>query len=43
LGLGETRFQGIEESFKLLAMGMGHDDEGTEKGLVGSNFFSSEK
>jgi hypothetical protein len=28
--------QGIEVSFQVLAMGMGHEDEGTEKGRVGS-------
>ena len=39
LGLGETRLQGIEESFQVLAMGMGHEVEGTEKGWVGSIFF----
>ena len=36
LGLSETRLQGIEASFQVLAMGMGHEDEGTEKGRVGS-------
>jgi hypothetical protein len=36
LGLCEIRLQGIEASFQVLAMGMGHDDEGTEKGQVGS-------
>jgi hypothetical protein len=36
LGLDETRLQGIEVSFQVLAMGMGHEDEGTEKGWVGS-------
>jgi hypothetical protein len=36
LGLGETRLQGIEASFQVLATGMGHEDEGTEKGQVGS-------
>jgi hypothetical protein len=39
LGLGETRLQGIEASFQVLATGMGHEDEGTEKGWVGSIFF----
>jgi hypothetical protein len=38
LGLYEIIFQGIEASFQVLAMGMGHDDEGTEEGWVGSNF-----
>jgi hypothetical protein len=37
LGFCEIRLQGIEASFQVLAMGMGHDDEGTEKGRVGSN------
>jgi hypothetical protein len=32
LGLCEIRLQGIKASFQVLAMGMGHDDEGTEKG-----------
>ena len=36
LGLCEIRLQGIEASFQVLAMGMGHDDEGIEKGWVGS-------
>jgi hypothetical protein len=36
LGLGETRLQDIEASFKVLAMGMGHEDEGTKKGWMGS-------
>ena len=36
LGLCEIRVQGIEVRFQFLAMGMGHDDEGTEKGRVGS-------
>ena len=36
LGLCEIRLQGIEASFQVLAMGMGHDDEGTKKGRVGS-------
>jgi hypothetical protein len=36
LGLCEIRLQGIEASFQVLATGMGHDDEGTEKGWVGS-------
>ena len=39
LGLCEIRFQGIEVSFQVLATGMGHDDEGTKKELMGSNFF----
>jgi hypothetical protein len=37
LGLCEIRLQGIEASFQVLTMGMGHDDEGTKKGRVGSN------
>ena len=36
LGLCEIRLQGIEASFQVLATGMGHDDEGTKKGRVGS-------
>ena len=36
LGLDETRLQGVEESFQVLAMGMGHECGGTEKGWVGS-------
>jgi hypothetical protein len=36
LGLYEIRLQGIEASFQVLATGMGHDDEGTEKRQVGS-------
>ena len=39
LGLCEIRLQGIEASFQVFAMGMGHDDEGTEKGWVGSKKF----
>ena len=39
LGLCEIRLQCIEESFQVLATGMGHDDEGTEKGRVGSHRF----
>ena len=35
-GFCEIRVQGIEASFQVLATGMGHDDEGTEKGWVGS-------
>jgi len=35
LGLGETRLQGIEAIFQVLAMGMGHEDEVIEKGWVG--------
>jgi hypothetical protein len=38
LGLCEIRLQGIEVSFQVLAMGMDHDDEGTEKGWVGSKY-----
>jgi hypothetical protein len=36
LGLDETRLQGVEASFQVLATGMGHEDGGTEKGRVGS-------
>jgi hypothetical protein len=36
LGLCEIRVHGIEASFQVLATGMGHDDEGTEKGRMGS-------
>jgi hypothetical protein len=36
LGLYEIRLQGIEVRFQVLAMGMGHDNEGTEMGQVGS-------
>jgi hypothetical protein len=36
LGLYEIIFQGIDVSFQVLATGMDHDDEGTEKGQVGS-------
>jgi hypothetical protein len=36
LGLCEIRLQGIEVSFQVLAMGVGHDDEGTKNGWVGS-------
>jgi hypothetical protein len=32
LGLREIILQGMDVSFQVLAMGMGHDDEGTEKG-----------
>ena len=39
LVLGETRLQGIEESFQVLATGIGHEDEGIEKRGVGSIFF----
>jgi hypothetical protein len=34
LGFCEIRLQGIEAIFQVLAMGMGHDDEGTKKGWV---------
>ena len=34
LGLNETRMQGVEESFQVLAMSMGHEDGGTEKERV---------
>ena len=36
LVLYQIRVQGIEASFQVLAMGTGHDDEGTEKERVGS-------
>jgi hypothetical protein len=36
LGLYEIRVQGIEVSFQVLATGMGHDDEGTQKGAGGT-------
>jgi hypothetical protein len=36
LGFCETRVQGIEVSFQVLAMAMGHDDEGTQKGVGGT-------
>jgi hypothetical protein len=36
LGFCEIKLQGIEARFQVLAMGMGHDDKGTEKGWVGS-------
>jgi hypothetical protein len=39
LGLDETRLQGVEASFQVLAKGMGHEDGGTEKGRAGSIFF----
>jgi hypothetical protein len=39
LGLYEIILQGIQVSFQVLATSMGHDDEGTEKGWVGSNLF----
>ena len=35
LGRGETRLQGIEASFQVLATSMGHEDGGTEKGWAG--------
>jgi hypothetical protein len=38
LGLDETRLQGVEASFQVLAMGMGHEDGGTEKGGRGQFF-----
>jgi hypothetical protein len=37
-GLNETRLQGVEARFQVLAIGMGHGDGGTEKGQEGSNF-----
>ena len=39
LGLEETRLQGVEASFQVLATGMGHEDGWTKKGPVGSKFF----
>jgi hypothetical protein len=39
LGLDETRLQGVEASFQVLAMSMSHEHGGTEKGQAGSNFF----
>ena len=39
LGLKETRLQGVEAIFQILATGMGHEDGWTEKGLVGSKIF----
>jgi hypothetical protein len=39
LGLCEIRLHCIEVGFQVLAIVMGHDDEGTEEGQVGSNFF----
>ena len=35
LGLNETILQGVEETFQVLAMSMGHEDEETEKGRAG--------
>jgi hypothetical protein len=35
LGLNETRLQGVEASFQVLAASMGHEDGGTEKGRAG--------
>jgi hypothetical protein len=35
LGLNETRLQGVEASFQVLATSMGHEDGGTEKGWAG--------
>jgi hypothetical protein len=39
LGLYESRLKGIEASFQVLAMGMGHDEEETQMGWVGSKHF----
>jgi hypothetical protein len=39
LGLKETRLQGVEATFQVLATGMGHEDGGTEKGWAGLTFF----
>jgi hypothetical protein len=36
LGLCEIRVQGIEVSFQVLATGVGHDEEGTRKGVGGT-------
>jgi hypothetical protein len=36
LGLCEIRGQGIEVSFQVLAMGVGHDEERKRKGTVGT-------
>jgi len=36
LGFREIRVQGIEASFQVLATGVGHDEEGTRKGVVGT-------
>ena len=35
LGLNETRLQGVEASFQVLAMSMGHEDGETKKGRAG--------
>ena len=35
LGLNETRLQGVEVRFQVLAMSVGHEDGGTEKGQAG--------
>ena len=35
LGFNETRLQGVEASFQVLATSMGHEDEETEKGWAG--------
>jgi hypothetical protein len=36
LGFYEIRVQGIEETFQFLATGVGHDEEGTQKGVGGT-------
>jgi hypothetical protein len=36
LGFCEIRVQGIEASFLVLAMGVGHYEEGTQKGASGT-------
>jgi hypothetical protein len=36
LGLYEIRGQGIEASFQVLAIGVGHDEEGKQKGASGT-------
>jgi hypothetical protein len=35
-GLCEIRVQGIEASLQVLAMSVGHDEEGTRKGVGGT-------
>jgi hypothetical protein len=36
LGFSEIRVQGSEVSFQVLATSMGHDNEGTRKGVGGT-------
>jgi hypothetical protein len=38
LGFYEIRVQGIKDRFQVLAMDMGHDDEGTRKGAGGTTW-----